>query len=221
MHLSQVTIEMDIFTVCWPAIVNIYDKISKMIIIEESEWSAKNLPEFLLMTWSLKRMLLGQYFCLMLLSDPSHGGRGAEARKIITPIIQEAVEEEAERRTAVVENREPVRTSLSQITIGMDAVESLQKSGATERSVLIFRPLRKSGETIVTIPGKPARTSRSSDHSSSALKRGRAHSADEGDTSYKRRPMQALFKWFAEEQKQSRIDHRDDPSKLVLVAPRK
>ncbi len=58
-HLSQVMIEIDIFAVCWPAIMNVYDKISKMIIIEESEWSAKNLLEFPLMTWSLKRMPLG------------------------------------------------------------------------------------------------------------------------------------------------------------------
>ncbi len=31
-HLSQVMTEMDIFAVCWPAIVNVYDKISKMIM---------------------------------------------------------------------------------------------------------------------------------------------------------------------------------------------
>ncbi len=166
-------------------------------------------------------MLLGQYFCLTLLSDPSHGGRGAEALKIITLVVQEAVEEEAERRTAAAKNREPVQIPSRQITIGVDAVESLQRSGATDHSVLIFRPLRKSGETVVTTPGKPARTSRSSDRSSGAVKRGRARSADEGGSSYKQRPMQALFKRFAEEQKQSRIDHRNDPSKPVLLPPRK
>ncbi len=99
-------------------------------------------------------MLLGQYFCLMLLSDPSHSGRGAEAQNIIMPIVQEAIQEEAERRTAVAKNREPVQTALSQITIGVDVVESLQRFGATECSVLIFHPLRKVGETIVTTPGK-------------------------------------------------------------------
>ncbi len=43
-HLSQVMTEMDIFTVCWPAIVNVFDKISKMIILEEHEQLARNLP---------------------------------------------------------------------------------------------------------------------------------------------------------------------------------
>ncbi len=93
-----------------------------------SEQLAKNLQEFPLLVWNMKRMLLGQYFCLMLLSDPSHGGRGAEAQRIIAPIVEEAVHEEAERRTAVAENREPVQAvSSSQLAVRVDTVKVYRK----------------------------------------------------------------------------------------------
>ncbi len=75
-HLSQVMIEMDIFAVCWPAIVNIYDKISKMIIIEESEWSAKNLPEFHADDLEFEKNALGS----ALLFDAAFGSQSWQKR---------------------------------------------------------------------------------------------------------------------------------------------
>ncbi len=162
--------QTNIFTVCWLAIMNVYDQISKMIIIEECKQSAKNLQEFPLLVWSLKRLFLGQYFCLMLLSDPSRSGRGAEAQKIIMPIIEGAIREEAKRRTAVAENRELVQAvSSSQITVGVDMVQSLQKSGVMEHMVLIFCPQRKAGEMVITTPGQPMSSSLSVDCLSGVL----------------------------------------------------
>ncbi len=74
---------------------------------------------------------------------------------------------------------------------------------------------------IIAAPGQPASASRSMDCSSGALKHRRAQSADEEDTSHKWGSIQwALFRWFTEEEKQSKIEHHMDPSKPVLATPR-
>ncbi len=100
--------ETDIFADCWPALTPVFDKINEMVLSEAGVRSTNGRPDLPLLIWNRKRILMGQYFCLALLSDPSHGGRGSEARKIIEPIVDEAVREEAERRTAAKEGRPEV-----------------------------------------------------------------------------------------------------------------
>ncbi len=106
--------ETDIFADCWPAITPVFEKIHEMVISEAGIRSTNGHPDLPLLIWNKKRILMGQYFCLALLSDPSHGGRGSEARRIIEPIVDESVREEAERRTVAKEDRPVVEAEKSE-----------------------------------------------------------------------------------------------------------
>ncbi len=71
--------EMDLLAACWPQITAAYDEISSMIKSEEQQRADQEEQEFPLLVWSLKRLLMTLHFLKMLMSNPSHCGRGAKA----------------------------------------------------------------------------------------------------------------------------------------------
>ncbi len=202
--------ETDIFADCWPMITPVYEKIHDMVISEDGNRSTNGHPDLPLLIWNRKRILMGQYFCLALLSDPSHGGRGSEARRIIEPIIDESLREEAERRTAAKEDRPEVE-KLKQV-VEVSLLQGLH--GLTSRSVLVYHPQRRVGGPgpVVTTPGQPT-------PKLSKVRKRESQSTGTKPTS-KRVSQERLFKQLIAEEKQSKIDHREDPTKPILLNAR-
>ncbi len=89
--VTLVMMDMDLLTTCWPQIVAAYDEISKMIMSEEQQRADQEEQEFPLLVWNLKRMLIGLHFLKMLMSDPNHCRRGAEAFQIVRPVVDDAI----------------------------------------------------------------------------------------------------------------------------------
>ncbi len=138
----QIQTKMDLFAVCWPAVVSAMNEISKMIKSEEVQRRGQpELPQHPPTTWSLKRTLMGQYFLMMLMSNPSRGGRGAEARKNVVPFLDEVIRQEAERRNATKQGREPEEIQqVEKYSVRADAIEALKQIGYDEKAVVIIRP---------------------------------------------------------------------------------
>ncbi len=184
----QVQTRTDLFAVCWPAVTSAMDEICTMIKSEEAQRCGQpQLTEYPTTTWSLKRTLLGQYFLMMLMSNPCRRGRGAEAKKNITPFTDEVICKEAERRNAIDQGREPEEVQqVEKYSVGADAIEALKKISYDENAVVIIRPRRAVAlpTTVASEPGQvPSVKVRSSSavHSKTAVKRTRAQSADAGD----------------------------------------
>ncbi len=100
---------------------------------------------------------MGQYFLMMLMSNPCHGGRGAEAKKNVTPFTDEVIRKEAEKRDAIEQGREPEEVlQVEKYSVGADAIEALKQVGYDEKAVVIIRPRRAVAlpATVVSEPGQ-------------------------------------------------------------------
>ncbi len=76
---------------------------------------------------------------MMLMSNPCHGGRGAEAKKNITPFTDEVIRKEAERRNAVEQGRELEEVQqVEKYSVGAEAIEDLKQIGYDEKAVVII-----------------------------------------------------------------------------------
>ncbi len=176
---------------------------------------------------------MGQYFMMMLMSNPSHGGRGAEARKNIALLLDELVWQATKNRNAIEQGRELEKIQQSgRYSVGADAVEALKKIGYNEWSVVIIRPQKKFGTSAIAtaeleqVPSAKIRSS-STGCLGTTAKQKRAQSvktkgsaSDRASASKsKRKSLEDLFEQYKKEFRENQQKRKEDSSLLKLLSP--
>ncbi len=128
--------------------------------------------------------------------------------------MDESIREEAERRTAAREGRSveqaEVEAEKPKQVVEVSLLQNLH--GLTSRSVLVYHLQRKSGPPVVTTPGQPTPRPETK-------RKRRSQSVGAKPTS-KKIDKDQLFKQLVAEEKQSKVDHREDSTVPILLAPR-